>query len=74
MVPYLALAGIGLVVAYAVHTYRCFLVNLEAAKKSGLPYVCMPVYTFNKVWLSVHVIVIPVIKALLPSSWSGWTE
>lgn len=74
MVSYLALAGIGLVVAYAIHTYRCFQVNLEAAKKSGLPYICMPVYTFNKVWLSTHYFIIPVLKALLPSSWVAWTE
>lgn len=74
MLSYLALAGVGLVVAYAVHTYRCFLVNLEAAKKSGLPYICAPVYTFNKVWLSTHLLVLPIIKTLLPSSWQTWTE
>lgn len=74
MVPYLALAFVALVVAYSAYLYRWFLINLEAAKKSGLPYVCAPVYTFNKVWLSTHVIILPVLRALLPRSWMTWAE
>lgn len=74
MVSYLALAFTGLALAYVVNTYRCFTINLAAAKKSGLPYICMPVYTFNKFWLSTHVIWLAVLKRTLPSSWLTWTE
>jgi hypothetical protein len=74
MVSYLALAFAGLAVAYIVNTYRCFAINLAAAKKSGLPYICMPVYTFNRFWLTTHVLWLPLIKKALPSSWTTWTE
>lgn len=40
MPSYVVLAVVGLVLTYAVHTYRCFAVNLAAAKQSGLPYFC----------------------------------
>ncbi|KAK1820087.1 hypothetical protein LTR12_005528 [Friedmanniomyces endolithicus] len=39
MLSYVALAISGLCIAYAVHTYRCFNVNLAAAKQSGIPYI-----------------------------------
>ena len=74
MVSYLALAFAGLAVAYVANTYRCFAINLAAAKKSGLPYICMPVYTFNRFWLTTHVLWLPIIKKILPSSWATWTE
>lgn len=74
MVSYLALAFVGLAVAYVANTYRCFTINLAAAKKSGLPYICMPVYTFNRFWLSTHILWLPVIKTVLPPSWRTWTE
>jgi len=74
MVSYLALAFVGLAVAYLVNTYRCFAINLAAAKKSGLPYICMPVYTFNRFWLTTHVLWLPLIKKALPASWTTWTE
>lgn len=73
MVSYLALAFVGLAVAHVANTYRCFAINLTAAKKSGLPYTCMPVYTFNRFWLSTHLIWLPIVKAILPKSWLGWT-
>jgi hypothetical protein len=74
MVSYLALACVGLAVAYLVNTYRCFTINLAAAKKSGLPYICMPVYTFNRFWLTTHVLWLPIIKKTFPASWATWTE
>jgi len=40
MLSYIALAVVGLTTAYAIHTYRCFAVNLAAAKQSGIPYIC----------------------------------
>lgn len=74
MVSYLALAFAGLALAYVANTYRCFTINLAAAKKSGLPYICMPVYTFNKFWLSTHILWLALLKRTLPSSWLTWTE
>jgi hypothetical protein len=74
MVSYLAVAFVGLAVAYVANSYRCFTINLAAAKKSGLPYICMPVYTFNRFWLTTHVLWLPLIKKTLPSSWVTWTE
>jgi hypothetical protein len=50
--PSLILLGLtGLVVAYAVHTYRCFARHLAEAKISGLPFIASPIYTFNRFWL-----------------------
>ena len=40
MLSYVALSLLGLAAAYAIHTYRCFTVNLTAAKQSGIPYFC----------------------------------
>lgn len=74
MVSYLILAVVGLAFAYVANTVRCFAVNLAAARKSGLPYVCMPVYTFNRFWLSTHLIWLPLCKKILPASWLTWTD
>ncbi|TKA83262.1 hypothetical protein B0A55_00784 [Friedmanniomyces simplex] len=74
MLSYVALSLFGLCVAYAVHTYRCFNVNLAAAKQSGIPYICTPIYTFNRFWLITHRLWLPLIKAL-PHSWtSSWID
>ncbi|KAF2858840.1 cytochrome P450 [Piedraia hortae CBS 480.64] len=64
----------GLVVAYAVNHIRCFVVNLAAAKRSGLPYICVPVYTFNRAWLVVHRLLMPLLYKL-PQSWTDpWLQ
>lgn len=74
MVSYVAVAFLGLTAAYLVNTYRCFATNLAAAKRSGLPYICMPVYTFNRFWLVTHRLWLPFIN-LLPKSWlQPWIE
>jgi hypothetical protein len=49
MLSYIALAFAGLAVAYVVHTYRCFAVNLAAAKQSGIPYICKRIRRSHKV-------------------------
>jgi len=74
MVSYIILALTGLAITYVANTYRCYAKNLAAAKKSGLPYICMPVYTFNRFWLSTHLVWLPIIKRTLPASWTTWTE
>jgi hypothetical protein len=74
MVSYIILALTGLAVVYVANTYRCYAKNLDAAKKSGLPYICMPVYTFNRFWLSTHLLWLPIITKTLPASWTTWAE
>ena len=74
MVSYIILALTGLAITYVANTYRCYAKNLDAANKSGLPYICMPVYTFNRFWLSTHLVWLPIIKKTLPASWTTWTE
>ncbi|KAK0253080.1 hypothetical protein B0A54_04160 [Friedmanniomyces endolithicus] len=74
MLSYVALAMSGLCIAYAVHTYRCFNANLAAAKQSGIPYICMPIYTFNRAWLITHRLWMPLLE-LLPDSWTNlWID
>ncbi|KAK5138081.1 hypothetical protein LTR08_005879 [Meristemomyces frigidus] len=70
MVSYLAFAVSGLAAAYAIHTYRCFAANLAAAKASGIPYFCTPVYTFNRFWLVTHRLWLPFFEAL-PTTWTA---
>ncbi|CZT14325.1 related to cytochrome P450 3A7 [Ramularia collo-cygni] len=74
MLSYVLLTTLGLVIWYLVNTYRAFKVNLAAAKESGLPYICMPVFTFNPVWLVTHTLLLPLLR-LLPSAWTeSWID
>lgn len=75
MLSYVALAALGLAFLYVVNTYRAFQVNLAAAKESGIPYICMPVFTFNRFWLITHKLWLPLIQRLLPSVWTeSWID
>ncbi|KAF2724239.1 cytochrome P450 monooxygenase-like protein [Polychaeton citri CBS 116435] len=69
MVSFLGLAALGLSALYLVHYYRCFQANLAAAKTSGFPYICLPVYTYNRFWLVTHRLWLPFID-VLPKSWT----
>ncbi|KAK5115502.1 hypothetical protein LTR62_001161 [Meristemomyces frigidus] len=69
MLTFLALPLLALTLAYVANTYRCFALNLAAAKRSGVPYFCIPVYTFNRAWLVTHRLWMPLINAL-PSAWT----
>lgn len=69
MLSFLALASLGLCVAYIAHNYQCFSRNLAKAKRSGIPYVSMPVYTFGRFWLVTHRLWMPFIEKL-PTSWT----
>ena len=74
MIPYVTLAFLGLAAAYLIHSYRCFARNLDAAKQSGIPYISMPIYTFNRFWLVTHRLWLPFIK-MLPATWTHpWIE
>ncbi|KAK3671752.1 hypothetical protein LTR78_008297 [Recurvomyces mirabilis] len=74
MLSYALLAFIGLIIAYGVNTYRCFRINLAAAKQSGIPYFCTPVYTFNRAWLVTHRLWLPFIKALPAAYTTTWID
>lgn len=70
MIPsYLIFTLFGLAVVYVVNTYRALANNIATAKQSGLPYVVLPVYTFNRFWLVTHRLWLPFIDAL-PKSWT----
>lgn len=74
MANYILLAFAGLAIAYLANNYRCYAINLAAAKKSGFPYITMPVHTFNRFWLITHRLWLPIIN-LLPKSWlHPWIE
>ncbi|KAK4548944.1 hypothetical protein LTR36_008717 [Oleoguttula mirabilis] len=74
MLSYITLAIVGLLVAYAINTYRCFAVNLADAKQSGIPYFCIPIYTFNRFWLITHRLWLPFLEAL-PKTWTAsWLD
>ncbi|KJX92880.1 cytochrome p450 like protein [Zymoseptoria brevis] len=65
----LVLATLGLTALYIANCYRCFRINLASAKQSGVPYICLPVYTFDKFWLVTHKLWLPFI-GLLPKAWT----
>jgi hypothetical protein len=70
----LVLAILGLTVVYIANCYRHFRINLAAAKQSGVPYICTPVYTFNRAWLITHKLWLPLIGRL-PQAWTeDWIE
>lgn len=60
---YVGLAFVALALLLTVQSIVDFRRNLAAAKASGLPYICIPIYTFNPVWLLVLV---------LSSFFEGW--
>jgi len=40
MLSYITLGLLALSIAYVAQTYRCYAINLAAAKQSGIPYFC----------------------------------
>lgn len=74
MPSYIVIGVLGLIFIYIIQTYLAFARNLAAAKQSGLPYICTPVYTFNRAWLITHRIWLPWLQ-MLPKSWTHpWIE
>ncbi|KAK4943230.1 hypothetical protein LTR66_014625, partial [Elasticomyces elasticus] len=69
---WLALAG--LVAAYLVHYFRCFARNLASAKQSGLPYIIMPFWNFNRFWLVTHRLWLPFLERLPEKFTSPWIQ
>jgi hypothetical protein len=63
-------ALVALTIAYTGWNIRCLQVNLVAAKRSNIPYVIVPVFTFNPFWLVTHRLWLRVI-GWLPAAWSA---
>ncbi|KAI7551908.1 cytochrome P450 [Hortaea werneckii] len=74
MLSYITLTAFGLAIAYVLHTYRCYQVNLAAAKQSGIPFFSTPIYTFNRAWLITHRLWLPFLKALPESVTKPWLD
>ncbi|KXS99863.1 hypothetical protein AC578_4466 [Pseudocercospora eumusae] len=74
MIPYVVLGFIAIIVLYLWNTVRCFQRNLALAKQSGIPYISLPIYTFNRFWLVTHKLWLPFIRKL-PHSWTeDWID
>lgn len=71
---YLGLALLGLLALYAVNTYRALAKHISAAKQSGIPYVVLPVYTFNRFWLVTHRLWLPFIDAVPALRNATWRQ
>lgn len=68
------LAGVVLVVYYVGTQILGLRRNLAAAKQSGLPYVVVPVYQWDMVWLLSNAFVMPMIKKLPKALTHPWGE
>lgn len=74
MVSLLTLALVFLPALYLYNYYRCFARNLAAAKASGLTYVVVPVFVFNRFWLITHRLWWPLLERL-PRRWTeSWLD
>ena len=69
MVSYFTLAVAALTVAWLVNNYRKLSANIAAAKRSGLPYVIVPIFTFNRFWLVTHKLWLRLLRRL-PNEWT----
>jgi len=62
-----------LTVAYSLWCLRCLQLNVAEAKRSGIPYVVVPVYTFNTAWLITHRMWLRLLS-YIPLSWhESWS-
>ncbi|KIX00734.1 uncharacterized protein Z518_09799 [Rhinocladiella mackenziei CBS 650.93] len=73
MPSFIALAILALVLFPIVNTYFNFHRNLNRAKRSGIPYVVVPVYYLNRWWMITHRLYLPLL-AKLPRRWTGWVD
>lgn len=53
---------------YVFRYYQAFARNLATAKASNIPYIVVPVYQINRIWLLTQRIWIPYLRKL-PASW-----
>ncbi len=69
MLSTLALALLVSLALYTLNIYAHLARNLAAAKKSGIPYVIVPVYKQNRIYQLSQVFVVPIVRKL-PVSWT----
>ncbi|KAI9702648.1 MAG: hypothetical protein M1820_006154 [Bogoriella megaspora] len=75
MVSPILLLPVGLLIVYLISVYRSLVRNITTAKQSGIPYVVLPVYTFNRLWLLTHRLWLPLLKKTPgSSSWVGFLD
>lgn len=74
MLGLISLAILGLIIYYVIQTYRSYQRNLAAVKASGLPYITMPIYTFNPLWLLIHTLFMPFVKYIPEEKRPEWIE
>jgi cytochrome P450 len=63
------LLPLGLISAFAVNWYICFLRNIKKAKESGIPYVVVPAFVLHRFWLTTHQIWLKLARDYLPAKW-----
>ena len=68
----LRFAFIGIVTIFVLRRaylrYLSLLKNIDAAKRSHIPYVVLPLYSFNRAWLTTWRLFLPLLR-LLPKAW-----
>ncbi|KAF2753580.1 cytochrome P450 [Pseudovirgaria hyperparasitica] len=74
MLTILGLALLGLVTFYFVQTYQSYARNLVEAKKSGIPYVSVPIYPYNVLWLIGSRSMVPLLNKLPTALTSPWLQ
>jgi hypothetical protein len=61
-------------VLYFAHRFWQFLINVQKAKSSGIPYVVSPIYFFNRFWLATSKIWLPIFRLLPPKLVDPWID
>ena len=59
---------------YFLKVLHDFSRNLAAAKSSGIPYIIVPIYMFNRVWLLSHTLIAPYLRKLPRRLTEPWLE
>jgi cytochrome P450 len=63
------LLPLGLISAFAINWYICFLRNIKKAKESGIPYVVVPAFVVHRFWLTTHPLWQKLARNYLPAKW-----
>lgn len=69
MLNLILLACALLVATQLVRTINGYIVNIRAARASGLKYVIVPVFVFSRWWMTLFALVYPLLEKL-PKSWT----
>ena len=74
MVSLLLAVPVGLVILYVFNWYLCYVRNLKLAKASGIPYVVVPVFLYNRFWLFTHPLWLKIARRVLPPAYLTWID